>query len=206
MKVNHGDPSELLRAISRGYGLPTLSVVAVRMMEAASDDRCTAEDLARLIELDPSLAVRVLNLANSALLSTAKKASTLNEAVTRVGFHRLRLLALSLSLRDTFPMGRVGPLDYEEFWKAAIYRSLFAKALAERSGLCDPDTAFLAGLTLEIGLLILVDLRLRDCPVEVPKIHLHDMDGLLQWEFKTFGSTTGRWERPPCLTGGFRMR
>ena len=57
--------SNLLKSLESGYSLPPLSVVALRLVELASDDDCSASDLAELIEKDPSLAVRLLKIANS---------------------------------------------------------------------------------------------------------------------------------------------
>jgi len=57
---------DLLETIRSGYRLPHLSTVATKLVELASDDTCSAKDLATLIEKDPSLAIRVLTMANSA--------------------------------------------------------------------------------------------------------------------------------------------
>jgi len=153
--------TRILDRLKTGYNLPTLSPVALKLVELASDDACSARDLAGLIGKDPSLAVRLLKLANSAFYQTRQPVSTLEQAVVRVGFHRLRIMGLSLSLRDTFPMGKVGPMDYERFWRSSLYRALIAKSLARRLRSCHPEEAFVAGLTLEIGFLILFDLFIK---------------------------------------------
>ena len=97
--------TDLLQRLESGYSLPVLSVVAIRLVEFASDEECSVNDLVSLIEKDPSLAIRLLKVANSAFFRTAEPATTLRQAVIRIGFQQLRIMALSLSLRDTFPMG-----------------------------------------------------------------------------------------------------
>jgi len=52
--------SDLLRQIESGYSLPSLSPVAMQLVEMALDETCSAGELTALIESDPSLAVRVL--------------------------------------------------------------------------------------------------------------------------------------------------
>jgi HD-like signal output (HDOD) protein len=148
---------DLLEELQSGYSLPSLSPVAMKIVEMASDETCSAESMSRLIENDPSLAVRLLRLANSAFFAARYPVSTLRQAVVRIGVERLRIMALSLSLRDTFPMGRVGCMDYEAFWRCSIYRALLGKSLAQSVRTCNPEEAFIAGLTLEIGLLVFVD-------------------------------------------------
>jgi HD-like signal output (HDOD) protein len=163
------DSSAILKELEAGYSLPSLSVVALRLVELAADDTCAAKDLARLIEKDPTLAVRLLKLANSAFFRGSQPVSTLEGAIVKIGFHRLRIMALSFSLRETFPMGKVGPLDYERFWRSSLYQALLAKSLAQHLKTCNPEEAFVAGLTLEIGLLVLFDILIKGKDGEVPE-------------------------------------
>lgn len=177
--------AELLKRLEVEGSLPSLSAVALKLVELASDEACSAKDLADLIRKDPSLAVRLLRLANSALFHSRQPVTTLEQAVVKVGFHRLRLMALSLSLRDTFPMGTVGNLDYEKFWRSSLYRALLAKSLARRMKTCGPEEAFVAGLILEIGLLILFDLVSREGGGWGPPEE--SMEKALAWEEETYG-------------------
>jgi len=179
-------PSDLLRQIESGYSLPSLSPVAMKLVEMALDDTCSAEELSALIERDPSLTVRVLRLANSAFFQSLQSTTSLRQAVVKVGFQRLRIMALSLSLRDTFPMGKIGALDYEQFWHTTLYRALIAKSLAGHLKDCYPEEAFVAGLIMEIGLLILFDLRIKG-DNEAPPIRLEPLEELLTWERDRYG-------------------
>jgi two-component system, cell cycle response regulator len=152
---------DILEKLISGYALPSLSNIAVKLIELASDDSSSMDELANLIEKDPSLTIRVLKLANSAFLKPAYPITTVKQAVIRIGFHHLRILALSLSLKDTFPMGKVGSMNYEQFWRVSLYRGLLAKSLANILKLCEPEEAFVGGLTLEIGFLIYFDMFLK---------------------------------------------
>ena len=178
--------TRILDELKAGYTLPALSPVAMGLVELASDERCSAGNLADFIEKDPSLAVRLLKLANSAFFQSLTPVSTLTQAVVKLGFHRLRIMGLSLSLRDTFPMGKKGPMDYERFWRSSLYRSLLAKSLARALGICSPDEAFVAALTLEIGVLILFGLDVRDPPRDMPD-DPDDLARLFAWEEDRYG-------------------
>src|SRR5208337_2113605 len=134
----------ILEKIREGYGLPVLSPIAIRLRELASSENSSVNDLADLIAKDPSLTVRMLRLANSAFYGNTGQITTIDCAVMKIGFMRLRTMALAIALRDTFPMGKVGPMDYEEFWKSSMYRAIIAKNLARKSGKCNPDEAFVA--------------------------------------------------------------
>jgi HD-like signal output (HDOD) protein len=178
--------TDLLKRLESGYSLPALSVVAIRLVELASDEQCSVNDLVSLIEKDPSLAIRLLKIANSAFFKTAVPATTLRQAVIRIGFQQLRIMALSLSLRDTFPMGTVGGFDYERFWRASLYRALMAKSLAEQIGTCNPEEAFVGGLTLGVGFLIFFNMFIRGSGEEIGH-ELDSLEKLLAWEQEKFG-------------------
>jgi HD-like signal output (HDOD) protein len=178
--------TDLLKRLESGYSLPVLSLVAIRLVELASDEDCSVNDLVSLIEKDPSLAIRLLKIANSAFFRTAEPATTLRQAVIRIGFQQLRIMALSLSLRDTFPMGKVGGFDYERFWRASLYRALMAKSLAEQIGTCNPEEAFVAGLTLGIGFLIFFNMFIKDSGEKIEP-ELNSLEKLLAWEHEKFG-------------------
>lgn len=176
----------LLEKIESGYSLPSLSVVAIRLVELASDDSCSVNDLASLIEKDPSLAANMLRMANSAFFRMTGPVATLRQAIMRIGFHQLRIMALSLSLRNTFPMGRKGAMDYEQFWRISLYRGLLAQSLADHMRLTSGEEAFLSGLILEIGLLVFFDLFLKD-KNEDDELDFYHLEGLLAWEKKHYG-------------------
>jgi HD-like signal output (HDOD) protein len=178
--------STILHRLESGYAVRPLSIIALKLIELASDENASIRDMVNLVEKDPSLAVRVLNLANSVAFRGRERIKTLQQAAVRLGAHHLKLMALSISIRDAFPMGRVGPLDYEAFWRVSLYRALMARSLTDRSKVCDPDEAFLASLTLEIGLLILFDLYVKGKNEEI-SLELQPLDALLARERAHFG-------------------
>jgi HD-like signal output (HDOD) protein len=179
--MNNNQISKLLKRLESGYSLPALSPVALKLVELASDEKSSSMDLVRLIDKDPPLAARLLKLANSAFFSSRNPVSTLNQAVVRIGFDRLRVMALSISLRDTFPMGKVGPLNYEKFWTISLYRALISKSLAGALKSSNTDEAFTSGLLMEIGLLIFFDIFIKGKNEEV-NLDLESIEDLLAWE------------------------
>jgi HD-like signal output (HDOD) protein len=180
------EDQDISERLESGYSLPSLSPIAMKLIEMASDEKCTVKDLANLIEKDPSLAVRLLRLANSAFFLALNPITTLEQAILRIGFDRLRIMALSLSLKDTFPMGEIGPMNYEKFWRYSLYQALSAKALSRWLGTCDPEEAFVAGLTSEIGLLIFFDLFLKG-RFKSGNLDFYPIESLIAWEKERYG-------------------
>ncbi|SPF44825.1 hypothetical protein SBDP1_500049 [Syntrophobacter sp. SbD1] len=176
----------IIRQLESGYALPPLSALAVKLLELASDEEATVEQMVMLIEKDPSLTVRLLNLANSSFFGAGRPAATLSHAVMRLGGNQIKLMALSISLRGAFPMGRVERFDYEMFWRVSLYRGLIAKALAQRSGAVNPEEAFLSAMTLEIGLPILFDLFIKGRPARF-ELDMEPLGKLLANERAAYG-------------------
>ena len=176
---------ELLDQLESGKGLPVLSPVAIKLVELASDDNASAQDLVNLIEKDPPLLSRLLKLANSAFYHASVPISTPTQAVIRVGFDRLRVMALSISLRDTFPMGKIGPLDYEKFWRISLYRAFMCESLAASLDSAHPEEAFVAGLLAEIGLLLFFEMFIKEKNEQVD-LDLEPLEDLLAWEREYF--------------------
>jgi HD-like signal output (HDOD) protein len=176
----------LLERIESGYSLPVMSVVAVKLVELASDDTCSVNDLTSLIEKDSSLAANLLRMANSAFFRTSEPVATLQQAIMQIGFHQLRIMALSLSLRNTFPMGRIGVMDYEQFWRISLYRGLLAQSISKHMKMSNEEEAFLAGLILEVGLLIFFDIFLKN-KNEKDEFDLYSLERLLAWEKERYG-------------------
>ena len=141
--------------------LPSAPEVAQQMLVAVNRDDVDARHLTALIARDQALTARLLRLANSAFFAARSKATSAQQAVTLLGFGRLRDLVLGLSVW--------GALDAQSAsgrrWRTALWQhsatvAAASKHLAERAGL-DGGTAFTAGLLHDIGKLVL-GLRLGD--------------------------------------------
>jgi len=182
------EKARLLEKIADGEGLPSLSPLTIRLVELAADDRSSASDLAHIIEKDPALTTRLLRLVNSALFAQREKITSVLRGVVQVGFNQVRLMALSLSLRDTFPLEKVGGMHYDHFWKTSLYRALIAKNFAQstRSSDLNPEEAFVGGLILEIGMLMLFNV----CPDEMKEVFPGgdiSLEKAIVWEEENLG-------------------
>ena len=77
---------EVTIAISKDQlQLPTLPEVALKIHDAAEREDISAADLAEVIGEDPSLAARVLKVANSPMYRGAREIETIGIAVSRLG-------------------------------------------------------------------------------------------------------------------------
>jgi len=186
--VDNHSKTKLLKRIVEGDGFPSLSSLAVKLIEIAADDRASAQDLAAIIEKDPGLATQLLKLAGSAFFARPVPATSISRAVVFLGFNKVRIMALSLSLRNIFPMGKRGAMDYDHFWKTSLYRALIAQAFVHsvQPDNLDPEEAFVAALILEIGLLMLYEISTEEMKKTFPGGNL-PLENVIAWEEESLG-------------------
>ena len=152
------DRNRILDQISSNEYLPSLSPLIVQLINVAASEQSSILDLARIIEQDPGLTTRLLKLVNSAFYAHREPITSISYAVMVAGFNKIRSMALSISLKDTFPFGKVNGMDYDYFWKTSLYRAILAQDLTKGSYLSnsiDPEEVFTAALILELGLPLL---------------------------------------------------
>ena len=54
------DADKVIRMLESGYALPPLSVIALKLLEVASNEDASNDQIVTIIEQDPSLTVRLL--------------------------------------------------------------------------------------------------------------------------------------------------
>ncbi len=137
--------------------LPSLPEVATRVYRMAERDDTTLADIGRVIQGDPSLAGRFLQLANSPLYRGVHLVNSISQAVGRLGLKTTRNLVLSLSLEQLFdcPVGILRQ-RMQQIWQQSIGVAAHAHALARRMPGMDPERAQLAGLIHNIGVVPII--------------------------------------------------
>lgn len=137
--------------------LPTLPELLWELQAAIQNTLNGSLEIALIIERDPSLAVNVLRLANSAYFGAGETFLSIRDAVTRVGLKEIERLARTVLVIDTFT--NVGAtMDHVLFWRHSLQVAAIAEFLAERNSEQStllPDEAYTAGLLHDIGKLML---------------------------------------------------
>ncbi len=156
-------PAEL--ALQHLDQLPTLSGVAVRILNLTSDEQFCAQEVIDLVGADPALASRVIRMCRCSPRGRASEVNTLERAVLLLGFDAIRSIVLSLQVFEM--MERFAPqsgqgdaelFNRHAFWMHALASAIIAESLAMRGSLPErivPSEAFLAGLLHDLGLLAL---------------------------------------------------
>lgn len=134
--------------------LPTLPAVAVKVLEATGRKDSSSAQIADLIKLDPALTVKVLKLVRRADMGVRGEVSTVDKAVSLLGFDCIRSAVLAISAMGVFPVqSQDGSKRFDrlEFWKHSLAVGCAAELIAERNKDIDASEAFVCGLLHDIG-------------------------------------------------------
>jgi HD-like signal output (HDOD) protein/signal transduction histidine kinase len=137
--------------------LPPLPQILLQFLHLAEDDRTTLNDLATLVGQDPSLSARMLTVANSPALCRGSESKNLTQCLVTLGTRLSRTLAACLVVQSVFsPSVDNQQYDLTGFWKHSLLLAETARALAAEIGFADAGDAYLAGLTHDVGQLLLL--------------------------------------------------
>ncbi len=190
--------------------LPAISPMASKLLGVIGDDNVTIHQLAEIIWQDVSLGARIIGLANSAYFGQREPITSVDDAIFKaLGLRLTQNMALGIALSGPFnSQVQCAAFDMHSFWLKAVLTASLAQSfcnLLENENRVDRDTAYLAGLLHEFGLLPLVYLF----PEQMNTLfasrsgdeHLHE---ILRKELDTDQHEVGarlatKWKIPPAI-------
>ncbi len=137
--------------VAKIKSIPTLPTVAIRVLESTANTKSSASDLMEVISPDVSLTTKILKIANSPFYGLRREVSSLQHAVTVLGFKEIRNLVISTVAFDSFKnLKQDGQFDISKFWRHSFCCGLAAKIIAADLEI-ESNELFVAGLIHDIG-------------------------------------------------------
>lgn len=144
---------QILADVERIRPLPAS---AARVIQALDDPKVSADYVAHLLRLDQALAADVLRLSNSAAVGGVARTASVQEAVMRLGFTRVRTLVLGAATSTLLNRRLNGyGVSGQELWNHAVVTASLARYVAEHVRYPGLEEAYVAGLLHDIGKLVL---------------------------------------------------
>lgn len=132
--------------------VPSLPEVAIKINKYVGDPNANIANMAKVIQMDPALAAKLIQVANSALYSSRGGVEDCRTAVARLGMTTTRNLVLSFSLGQSFQVGSAVVRDIaRSTWNKSSEVAAISYVLARVTLGMIPDKALLAGLVYNIG-------------------------------------------------------
>ncbi len=139
---------------SDGLNLPPMPQTVIRVQRLIDSPNANFKDLASEIELDPALTTKMVGIANSPFYQGMDPARSVQDAIVRVGLRETRNIIMAIVFRSK--LFRVPGYDkqVQELWVHSMAASITSQQIAGEIG-GDPDSAFLGGLTHDLGRVII---------------------------------------------------
>jgi len=139
--------------------VPILPEILLKLLEACDNEATSLTTVASLIDKDPSLSYKVLQLVNSAYFGLRTTYSGVDQAVVYLGANSIKNMAVTAAVHQVFRSDQFNNLKYFNihlFWYHSLKCATLARRFAERTGLANPEDSYLGGLLHDLGKLVLV--------------------------------------------------
>ncbi len=152
--------------------LPVLPPGATTLLKTLSDEEMDFLQLAKAVEIFPTIAARLISVANSAWSSPVLEITSLEEACSRLGFNVVRSTSIALLVSAPFNSVDCQSFDISRFWGRALLVAETASLLEQAMDNPYAGSCRTAGLLHNLGLLLMVS--------QLPQ----PMNQFLQWHKK----------------------
>lgn len=192
--------------------LPTLPSVAQAILNIINDDMVSVDRLEEIIEQDPTLAARILGIANSAFFGTGAAVTRVSNAIIRIGFNNVKFVSLGVALMTVLDRKQGHPpLDFRRIYQHSIAVALLGRTLAQGQRGLNSDDVFVCGILHDIGLLVLNSYCAQ--PYQEVMTSFQGMDSLLEAEVSVLGFThaeiglwlADKWSLPDIILDTVRF-
>ncbi|MCW8986053.1 MAG: HDOD domain-containing protein [Gammaproteobacteria bacterium] len=136
---------------SKSITLPSLPEIAMYINTALEKEDVSTKKFSKIIQMDPVIAARVVQVANSPLYGDTQSDS-IQDALARIGIDGVRTIVMGVVLRDLFmPNNQLVIDSMTRFYEHSIRTGVVCYALAKKLPGFNRDQAFMAGILHDIG-------------------------------------------------------
>ncbi|NRA69877.1 MAG: HDOD domain-containing protein [Gammaproteobacteria bacterium] len=143
--------------VTKANRLYTLPDICLQLNSLVNDGKSSAEEVSRLVSIDPALTIRVLKLANTAIYLRNKQVETITEAVQLIGTDELNNIAIMTSAALIFKGINSNKLSLDNYWYHSVITAITAKLLYKAKFGKAGGHMFVVGLLHNIGVLIILE-------------------------------------------------
>jgi putative nucleotidyltransferase with HDIG domain len=135
--------------------IPAMPTIAAECMQILDDPNQSWKQVSQVVSKDPILASRVLRMANSAAFPSKHPATSLEQALPRMGTEGLKLALINFSMYQAFSSKdqRI-QASFRGIWEHSLAVALISKEIADQlpdQQSVEGGSAYLAGLLHDVG-------------------------------------------------------
>jgi len=178
--------------------VPLLPTVVNKVLEITRRENYSMRDLSNVILTDQVIAAKVLQQANSAFYAAARQVDSLPMAIQRLGSQSVTNIVLALSLQSARPGRDLFLSHKQQLWQRSVVCALCSHLIATAVRL-DRDMAFLCGLMMDFGKIVLLSL-IQDVMAEERDYQMTPaevIEGIIETYHPKVGGAIGeKWSLP----------
>jgi putative nucleotidyltransferase with HDIG domain len=156
---NQLSDDKLLSIVNGIEDIPSLPEVYLELEEELTSDNASLNTLSSIINRDPIITAKILQLTNSAFFGLPNRISSTREALNLLGVNIIKNLVLSIKLFKVIERDKIQSKYFEEIWHHSNKVAEFASTIAKINNLSikNVEDCYLGGLLHDIGKLIIID-------------------------------------------------
>jgi len=134
--------------------LPSFPDIAIKVRKVLADDAVNLDMVLRVVGSEPTLAAKLMQIANSAALNfNGTPVTDLRNAVQRMGLNMVRSAAIAFAMMQMKKASDLKGLEVplSELWRRCTAVAAMSHVVARRLTKVNPDSALLAGLLHGVG-------------------------------------------------------
>src|SRR5580693_6187733 len=109
--------NEVQKLFSKIEVLPPSPSLLPKLLPALTDVNANFDEIVEMIELDPALTAKLLQICNSAFFGPANPVSEVRQAVNQAGYQSVYLLVAMLNGSECFQAPEVPGVNSKLLWK-----------------------------------------------------------------------------------------
>jgi HD-like signal output (HDOD) protein len=150
------------KLLSDHASLPSIPAVAARIHDAMASPNWSMRTIAAIIKSDVGTTTYLLRVANSPLYAGGTPARQVEQAIARLGINSTRHLVMAHAVRSSF-VTRSALLTalMQRTWQSSTRLAALSGVLAKHCSSFRPESATLAGLLQDIGVLPILNVLNR---------------------------------------------
>ena len=156
-----GTPREILKDFIKKfkYGkvdLPVLPKVVQEIQKVMSNPTTTVNDLAKVIEKDAVISVRLIAVANSPMYRGTEKIITIKQAIPRLGIKETQSIVSAIANKNLYQTKDIRfKILMEKLWLHSLVTAYASRAICKKIMISETETLFFMGLIHDIGKVLL---------------------------------------------------
>lgn len=137
--------------------MPSLPQVLIEILDAIGSDNADFQSIAKTIRRETAVTAKLISAANSSYFGSTKHCDSIERALLFLGTDAVKTIVITTSIKQFFSNFNQDHTQFlKAFWRRSLINANVAKVLATLTSYSNPDEAYLCGLLMDVGQLILL--------------------------------------------------